>query len=1069
MGSLPLNSRAKGSLDTSLCTAKEHGRSGLATSSQPAGQLAEGCDLQCDRMSSLAPLDPTNCRTDEACSRARFCEVFWAVPEWPAATSMGGFLPTAEGRPADSLGAAALLPSKQHKSGQAILQEQAASIALLTTDTTWQPAGHNSFRPGSIDGASKEGVTSQPACLPTMADQLEVAISQSSALQSLVASLQGELGRAAARESALQYHMRSAGLRAERLRALDGEREPEQATWAQGMCTEDLAHELRPLCPAKLQLTETALLDALQHEEVLMEQIIGIHHAQAEAAALAGALPLMNVTAECMPADVSQIALNTYVPAGMEASSPLSGRPTAEQTAGSGAVTWPPGLVHARSVIAELSDRLAQLECSNALLQDRLAAGSGDLIRSGPDDQWPADAFPWQNAAPAGEGQAYARMAAEDINGEMLTPEPPTAYSQDPLSEPKQLVSDTAEPEPETDATADSTLQHLQTGVKLRGKEDGQRPAEGSSTLPVPGAVAAGALPQAGESQTETSDGPTLSAGEETSIVEERRHSVRPKATLAIGNPAANHSSGVHAIEAQHVTAPAPPPALAEVAPEDGARNACQPQHAPDVQSRALTIAMSIVSSSEAPANVKPARDSRQAGEQSVRQARKGVLSIESPQMSMQLAAAEQQSASLAATHAELERRLLHAHQQLTASGFAGTGSAREQPSATEVVHSISHVPAHAVTEAPKAGNSSYAKLQALREAAPLRQEAAEKNSLRPDNDSSGEAPQLVELRAELAARATKHPRVALQLEESERCRERLQQQLLDLWEARAAPGAAESGLPHEPDQASTLPEQAARPSEDVTSTIVIESSTGAPQAEPEFQAGTAHGELSRLHCTVRGSAAVMASSNGVHRLPCPTCGRSEPLAGGEADAALGEARQGPDEVAALQTAMAQSEAVFLDVERQLTAALERMEAAQACIAALEEKLQANSKDGLLDEHKDDAVAAEEVHQGQQSRGPATAAMQPSVPEGQLAAAGEEPPSRCDAQHQTVTQADTSQRVQLLTEQLRRAQSRANDAEAVIETLQGQLLGHQAAMTALQSSLTAASEEAYALKVSPAS
>ena len=95
--------------------------------------------------------------------------------------------------------------------------------------------------------------------------------------------------------------------------------------------------------------------------------------------------------------------------------------------------------------------------------------------------------------------------------------------------------------------------------------------------------------------------------------------------------------------------------------------------------------------------------------------------------------------------------------------------------------------------------------------------------------------------------------------------------------------------------------------------------------------------------------------------------------------------------------------------------------------------------------------------------------MQSSLPEGQLAAAGEEPPSRCDAQQQTVTEADNSQRVQLLTEQLRRAQSRANDAEAVIETLQGQLIGQQAAMTALQASLTAASEEAYALKVSPAS
>lgn len=1019
MGSLPLDSRAKGSLDTSLCTVKEHGCSGLALSSQPAGQLAEGYDLQCDRISSLASLDPAKCRVDEACSRACFCEVFWAVPEWPTATGMGGFLPTGEGRLADSLGAAPLPPSRPHNNSQAVLQGQAARVALLASDTACLPAGHNSFRPGSTDGASKAEVTSQPAWMQSMTDQLEVAISQNSALQSLSASLQRELDSAAARESALQHQVRSAELRAERL------------------------------------------------QEVLVEQIIGIQHVQSEAAALAGALCLMNATAECIPANMSQTALSTDVLAEMEAFSPLSGRPTAGQNAGSAAMTWPPRLAHARSVIAELSDRLAQLECSNALLQDRLAAGSGDLIRSGPDDQWPADAFPWQNEAPAGEGQAYVRVAAEDIHRERLTPEPSTAYSQAALSEPKQLVPDTAEPEPEaeTHASADSSSQHLQTVVKPRGEEE--TPDEGSSTLPVPGIVAAGALPQAEESQTETSDGQALSAGQETSIVEERRHSVRPKTALATGNPAADHSSGAHAVEAQHVAAPAPPPALTEVAPENGTGNARQPQHASDVQSRALAIAMSIVSSSEAQASGEPARDTRQAGTLSVRQARHGVLSIESPRMCMQLAAAEQQSASLAATHAELERRLLHAHQQLI--GSAGAPSAQVPPPAAEVSHGIYSEHAHAVAEVPDGRKTSSVQPQPPVKAAPLRLDTASESGLRAGHASSAEAVQLAELRAELAERAAKHARVALQLQESERCRERLQQQLLDLWESRAAPGAAECGLSHEPDQARTHPQQAPWPGEGFTgSTEFKGSNTDAPQAG-QLQAWAAHGETSQLHSIATGSAEVMASSIGLHRPSCPTCGRSEPLAGGEADAALGEERQGPDEVAALRIAMTQSEAIFLDVERQLTAALEREEAAQARIAALEKKLQASIEDQPPNELEDSPVAAKEVHQGQQSWGPATAAVQSSLPEGQLAAAGEEPPSRCDAQQQTVTEADNSQRVQLLTEQLRRAQSRANDAEAVIETLQGQLIGQQAAMTALQASLTAASEEAYALKVSPAS
>ena len=1072
MGSLPVNCRAKGSLATALCTAKEHGRSGLAAPNRPPGLLTDGHSLGWQNIGSLAHLDHTHCRVDEACSRARYGEVFWAVPEWPAAMGIDSFLPTVQGKLAASQAIAALPPSSPHIHGLANLQ-QAATAALLACDTTCLPAGPSKFSPSSIGGTSREGVTSEPADTQRVADQLEVAASQNSALQSLVRSLQDELGRAAARESALQHQLRSARLHAERLQAAGEAHEPEQASWGRGACPEDLGHESEHLRLTELQLTETALLDALQHEELLMEQIICFQHAQSDmlcstcGAALAGALPLMSASVERNPAEGLPIASSDIVPAETKTSRALSGRPTAEHTAGGGAMTWPPRLVHARSVIAELSDRLAQLECSNALLQDRLAAGSGDLIRSGPDDQWPVDAFPWQDAGPTKEGQVHARVAAGDVNREMLPQQPPTAEGQDALPELQKPLTDTAEPEPEAHARANRAPLHLQTTPKPRGKEDVQMPAEGSSTLPVPDALGAGTLPQAEESHLETSCGQAGIAGEETITVGEQSHGVRPMPVLATGTPAADRSSGDHALEEQHVAAPASLPALTSMAPEDSAGNVCQPQHAPDVQSHALAIAMSIVSSSEAPATGLSTQDTKQAWKGDLRQARHGALSTESPRMYAQLAAAEQQSASLAATHAELERRLLHAHQQLI--GSAGAGSGQVSPPATEVFQGANEASAHAVTQVPDAEKASSAQRQPPVEAAPQRLEGAKENGSRLDEVSSGEARQLAELRAELAERAAKQARVALQLEESERCRERLQQQLLDLWEARALPGAAEGGPCGAPDQASMLPEQAPRPGADVTGSAETRpNSTDVPQAE-RFQAGAGHGETPQLHDTVKGSAEVMTSTTSVQRPPCPVCGRPEPSAGGEADAALGEVRQGLSEIAALQLAMTQSEAIFLDVERQLTAALEREEAAQARIAALEEQLEASTVSRPILEPKSNAVAAEEVRQGQQSGAPAATAAQSQTPEGQMAVAGEEPLSCCDAQQQTMTPADTPQRVQLLTEQLRRAHSRANDAEAVIETLQGQLMSQQACVTALQSSLAAAHEEADAAKVSRAS
>jgi len=89
---------------------------------------------------------------------------------------------------------------------------------------------------------------------------------------------------------------------------------------------------------------------------------------------------------------------------------------TTLSTAGKGSsASKPEQLRHAYSVIAELSARLAQLECCNALLRDQLANNTNDLIKSGPQEKWLGDDLPWDDSVAADAStmrQDFTSMAA---------------------------------------------------------------------------------------------------------------------------------------------------------------------------------------------------------------------------------------------------------------------------------------------------------------------------------------------------------------------------------------------------------------------------------------------------------------------------------------------------------------------------------------------------------------------------------------------------------------------------------------------------------------------------------
>jgi len=266
----------------------------------------------------------------------------------------------------------------------------------------------------------------------------------------------------------------------------------------------------------------------------------------------------------------------------------------------------------------------------------------------------------------------------------------------------------------------------------------------------------------------------------------------------------------------------------------------------------------------------------------------------------------------------------------------------------------------------------------------------------------------VTKLRAELADSTAKLARLAEQLADSERCRDSLQQQLLDLFEAKLL--------------ASTIGTEPAGQS--ATQDLSCKS--------PEVGQG-----VNDLSVTKEGSAGAAVAS-------CPACEHSTIAGEHEHGRTLETATS---EVAALKVAMTQSEAIFLDLEAQLTAAFEREDASQKQIALLQQKLAEASKHADAAQFEQQGTANNAGHHlvpamQHLSSAPGNAEVHPSLKEADRVAMN----GAAKSQHaqQTPKHAESSsQQVQLLLTQLRAAQNKTNDAESIIERLHDQLLAQQ--------------------------
>jgi hypothetical protein len=194
----------------------------------------------------------------------------------------------------------------------------------------------------------------------------------------------------------------------------------------------------------------------------------------------------------------------------------------------------------------------------------------------------------------------------------------------------------------------------------------------------------------------------------------------------------------------------------------------------------------------------------------------------------------------------------------------------------------------------------------------------------------------------------------------------------------------------------------------------------------------------------------------GTREASCPAWGRSQ----GEviSDAGSGTLEALLSEVAALQVAMVQSEAIFLDLEAQLRAGFEREETSQGRIAALERQVQAAIAQGRIAARSGSAQqgTAQPQHAALDASGPAPASPGKMVESNQDAceqAAGAS--AKCHSHQEGSSQRLQSQ-AQVILAQLRSTQRRANDAEGIIGRLQNQVFDQQALIAELQSSLTAA-------------
>ena len=876
-------------------------------------------------------------------SGVQFSEVFWALPEYDFPAGGSG----SQIEAAVSSQAANAWP-------------QIVGLDAVVCDTSSEPAE----RPSGI----REHIYEQVAKSDKTADVLNVASSQVEALRDLVLNMQQQLREANDKHSAMNEQLNHTSACLQHLQHAEQAWELEQKVWATRInAGSSRENEAQGSHAAQTRMVEAALQLALLHEGQLMAEVISLQHMIASVPETESGNPgLSDRAGGNKTPDVSHSVAEAPLTAGDNESAlpeelKISHQSTRVSTVASSLATAKPEqLRHAHSVIAELSVKLAELECCNALLQDELAISAGDLIKSGPQHMWLADSFPWD-----------ARVVAE--NGDDL---------------------------PQDSALVKAAIDSIQDAESIAPDEEG--PADGS-------------LQDEGLTGGYSS---THSAGD-----------------AAVSNNAAGNKTGTQ----EWSTA--------------------SEQHAPSTPAPAGPGQMADTWPTAQPKATRTLTESAGSGTTRVSSSR--------------LSAAEEQNARLAATHAELERCLLHAQNQLR--DFAGAASAQMPAPTAHSFQAAQEALTQAVAEVRSTGPQNAPEMLSGRTPAEsLRLNAFSQGPYGHLNgvQDSGSA---ADLGPELAASKARLARTAEQLAESERCREHLEQQLLDVGEARH--NAHLRGLRRSTDLRAEVADSTARLALLAQQLAESERCKGSLQqqllelGEARLTAGSSGDQPTKQAATRRPPSENLYSGQAVNSSAEASARRDIALlesSASEGSQAAAEREPGTaleaatSEVAALRVAMTQSESIFLDLEAQLRAAFKREAASHLRIAALEQELgqagmharRASAAQSAVAGHDRSAMVPFVQHQTSASD---ITKMQPqSLEAGAIVVHGSV--SSPMAPQKDMPADGPAEQMQVLTAQLRAALHQVSNAETVINRLHDQLFNQHALITELRLALSASGQ-----------
>ena len=856
-------------------------------------------------------------------SCVQFSEVFWALPEHEAPASRSG----------SQFGAA--FPSQAGKAWPRIV-----GLNAVVSDTSSESA-ERAF-------GSQEHVPERDAQSDEAGGELGVAKSQLQALQDLVLSLQTQLSDAHHKQSALNEQLRHTSACLKHLQQAQQAWELERALQATrmdaGQLTESEVQDSH--AAAQTQMVEAALQEALLQEGQLMAEIISLQPVSAMPETESEVLQLSDKPREGRTPDVLQSAADASSAAGDNASPTTKELEVPQQStkvgtvASSQAAAKPEQLRHARSVIAELSAKLAELECCNALLQDQLAISASDLIKSGPQHTWLADSFPWEAQATAESGDKSPQDSTLAESAVDITQDAESIAPDEEILAVSRLQ--------------DESLEWGHSGTDLAGDVATFRDAAGHT------------------------------AGLQEPFTASEEH-------------------------APSAAAPAGPGQVEDTWPD------AQPNKTPNL--------------------------TESAGSEAAR------MSFS------RLSAAEEQNARLAATHAELERHLLHAQNQLRE--FQGAASAHMS---TPDVHAAQEALTQAVAGIRSTGPQKAPQMLLNRASAePLRISASSQGP-RGHLNGTQALSDAADMESELAASKARLARTAEHLAESERCRDHLEQQLLDVGEARhnehlhglqystglradvADSTAKLALLTQQLAESERCRDRLQQQLLDLgEARLMADLSGDQPTRQP---ANTSQAVSSSAEAPARRDVAMLESSAGEGS---QSAAEREP--GTTLEAATSE-------VAALRVAMTQSESIFLDLEAQLRAAFEREAASQLRIAALEQELKqagiharpASVVQPAMTPVDSSALVPFVYHQ---SLATDITMMQPQSQEARAVVVYGSKNSQKAAQQNRPAD-DSTQQTRLLTAQLRAALQQVSDAETVIERLHDQLFNQHALITELR-------------------